>query len=206
VALAAPSKSNGLPNMPAVDHVAAAARRGKGWLIAAGVVAGLICLVLLVVGCLLLVRSFGKALVQGSFSALEQTAAATAVLANDVARANHLPDGGLTLALLKAQRPDVRWWPGGESVPTSGNQIYVSVIAEDDHVVTAVNLGICEYGLTVAAKGDPIVSDYHLAGVGTYLGESTQPSKTCSASSAPGSGWIRADNSVLRNINALPPG
>jgi hypothetical protein len=203
VALLTPSKPNGIPSMPAVNHVATAGRRSKGWLIVVAIAAGLICLV--VVGSLYLVRSFGNAIGRG-FSGLGEVAAANAALANDVARANHIPDGGLTPALLNAQRPDVKWWPGGESVPTSNDQTYVSVSAQDDHVVTAVNLGFCEYGIAVAAQNDPIIADYHLPGVGTYLIDSPQPTNTCSASSAPGSGWVRADNSVLTNINALPSG
>jgi hypothetical protein len=205
VALVTPSRADGIQNMPSVEHVVSTGRQSKGWLIAAAVAAGLICLTFVVVGCLYLVRSIGTSIGRG-LSGLGEVAAARAALANDVARTNHIPDGGLTPALLNAQRPDVTWLPGGESVPMSNDRAYVSISAQDDHVVTALNLGICQYGLTVAAQNDPIISDYHLPGAGTYLVDSPQPANTCSASSAPGSGWVRADLSVLRSINGLASG
>ncbi len=205
MALVTPSPANGIRNMPPVDRVATAGRRSKGWLIAAVVAAGLICVALVVVGLLLVLHSFANGLGK-AFSGLTQDGAAKASLAAGVAKAHHIPDGALTPALLNTQPSGVTWLPGSDSVPRNGQT--VSITATGNHVVTAVYSGMCQYGLTVAASNDPIIGEYDLPGVGTYFTLSGSPgsTKTCSANSAPSSGWVRADNSVLRNINALPSG
>jgi hypothetical protein len=158
---------------------------------------------LVVVGILHALHSFGNDLGQ-AFSGLTQDGAAKASLADGVAKARHIPDGALTPILLNAQHSDVTWLPGGDSVPMNGQT--VSMTATGNHVVTAVDLGICQYGLTVAASNDPIIGEYDLPGVGTYFAVSDSPglTKTCSANSAPSSGWLRADSSVLRTWNAPP--
>ena len=140
-------------------------------------------------------------------SAVAEDGAAKASVADSIAKANHLWDGALTPALLNAQHSDVTWVSSGESAPLTDSsqsaQTYVSVSAAGDHVVTAVNLGFCQYGLTVAAPNDPVIGQYGLPGVGTYfvLPDSPELTKTCSADSAPSSGWEQADKSALRVWN-----
>jgi hypothetical protein len=208
-----PSAASSPRNIPPIINTVTTSRSGKGWFIkgwfiAAVTAAGVIGVVLLVVGILHLVQSFNNGMSQ-AFSGLGQGAAVTASLADGIAKAQHIPDGVLTPALLNAQHPDVspvvKWFSAGDSVPPiSDGQTDVSIRAEGDHVVTAMNLSLCEYGLAVAAKNDPIIGEYHLPGIGTYLATSDGPgsTNTCSANSAPSTGWTRADNSLLRTTNA----
>jgi hypothetical protein len=194
--------------MPPVNSVVNTSRRGKGWFIAAGIAVGVICVTLVVVGILHALQHSLSSIGQG-FSGLSEDGAAKASLADGIAKANHIPDGALTPALLNAQHSGVIWLPSGDSTPPASNgQTYVSIGAQGDHVVTAVNFGVCQYGLTVAAQNDPIIGQYQLPGVGTYflLSDSQQSTKACSADSAPSSGWDRSDRSALRTWNAPPLG
>jgi hypothetical protein len=194
--------------MPPIDRGITAGRRGKGWLIATGIAIGLMCLALAIVGFLYAVRSIANGIGQG-LSGLGQSAAAKAWLADDIARANHIPDGALTPALLNAQRPTVRWISGGDSVPmVLSGRTDVSISTAGNHVVTAVYFGTCEYGLTVATQNDPIIGLYGLPGVGTYFVFPATPGSpsACTANSAPTSGWERADRSVVKVFNKPPLG
>jgi hypothetical protein len=193
--------------MSPVDD-ATASRRGKGRLIAVVTASVLLLVALIVVGYVHAVRSLGNGIGQG-FSGLDQVGAAKASLADGIARANHIPDGALTPALLNAQESDLTWLSSGDSgQPIVGGHTYVSIRAQVDHVVTAVNFGSCQYGLTVASKNDPIIGLYQLPGIGTYfvLSEMSSSTNTCSASSAPSSGWRRADSRMLKVWNAPPLG
>jgi len=194
--------------MPPVDDAATASRWGRGRLIAVVTASGLLLVALIVVGYVLAVRSLGNAIGQ-AFSGLAQDGAAKASLADSIAKANHIPDGALTPALLSAQQSDVIWLSSADSAPPiSGGHTYVSIRARGDHVVTAVNFGSCQYGLTVATRNDPIVGQYDLPGLGTYWAFSDTPASTqmCSADSAPRSGWSRANSSVLKVLNAPSSG
>ena len=90
-------------------------------------------------------------------------------------------------------------------MPMTTNGQTVSITATGNHVVTAVNLGICQYGLTVAASEDPIIGEYDLPS-----GEPIAGSRLAGVDEdvlgelAPNSGWVQADSSVLRNWNAPP--
>jgi hypothetical protein len=193
--------------MPPVNSVITGSRRGIGWFIAAGTAVGVICMTLVVVGILHTLPSFST--IGQGFSGLAQDGAAKASMADGIAKANHIPDGALTLALLNAQHSDVVWLSGGDSAPQMSNgQTYVSISAQSDHVVTAVSFGFCQYGLTVAAQNDPIIGQYRLPGVGTYFAQSDsqESTKACSADLAPTSGWDRSDRSALRTWNAPPIG
>lgn len=59
-----------------------------------------------------------------------------------------------------------------DALPGSGYQVSVDV--GGDHVVTATRLAatlrlpFCIYGLTVSASDDPVISQDHLPGVGSY--------------------------------------
>ncbi len=193
--------------MPPVNSGMTARRHDKGWLIAVGVAVGLMCTALIVWAVLHALHSFANGLDLGfDLSGLTQDGAAKASLADGVAKAHHIPDGALTLALLNTLDPDATWLPGGDSVPMNGRT--VSITAAGNHVVTAVNFGICEYGLTVAATNDPIIGEYDLPGAGTYFAYTDLPgsTRTCSADTAPSSGWVRADNSVVTTLNGPPSG
>jgi hypothetical protein len=205
---------NGAGNPPVLPpnpgDIPTASRRGKGRLIAAGVAVGLICVALVVVGIFRALHSLSITIGQG-LSGVVQVGAAEASMADGIAKANHIPDGALTPAFLNAQHSDVVWLSSGESAPPTSSgqsgQTYVSISALDDHIVTAVNFGFCQYGLTVATPTDPIIGQYGLPGVGTYFvfSGSQESAKVCSADSAPSSGWDRSDKSVVRAWNAPFP-
>ncbi|HLN17463.1 MAG TPA: hypothetical protein VK277_12030 [Acidimicrobiales bacterium] len=168
-------------------------------------------MVVLVVGTLFL-QSAGRDLGQGigqAMGVITQGAAAKASFADGVAKAHHIPDGGLTLAVLNQQRPDVRWLAGDRSAPLSGNDPYVSISVAGDYVITVADFASCTFGLTVSAKNDPIISQDHLPGVGTYYvfpNPSPSLTPTCSANAAPTTGWTTADTAVIRQINASSSG
>jgi hypothetical protein len=182
--------------------------KGSGRSIAIWVVVGLACVVLMGVGSWFFVNRFYAAVKSAGPAigdAMTQGAAATALTADDTARANHVPDGALTLSLLNQQHLDVDWLPGNASVPTSGNKTFVSITVGDSHVVTAASIIGCEYGLTVSSADDPIIGQDHLPGVGTYwavLGDYSQPRPICSADSAPSVGWKRASPEAMNGMVA----
>ena len=149
--------------------------------------------------------------------AIAQSGAAAAATADGVARDQRIPDGALTVAVLNRERPSLRWLAGDIPLPANvalaasgalpGSGYQTSVDVGGDHVVTATRLAatlrlpFCIYGLTVSANDDPVISADHLPGVGNYwamLGSSTSMRPTCSADSAPNSGWRRADPTTLR--------
>lgn len=206
----APYAAGSPPEMHPVNSIVTTSHRGKGWFIAAGTAVGLIVVTLIVVVIVNALHSFAHSFSTGfGLSGLAQDGAAKASLADGVARANHIPDGALTPALLNAERPDVKWFSGGDSVPmASSGQTDVSISTAGNHVLTAVYFGTCEYGLTVATQNDPIISLYGLPGVGTYFvfPATAGSTRACMADSAPTSGWVPADRSVLKVINAPPSG
>jgi hypothetical protein len=177
-------------------------RRAQGRVIAV-VGAGL---VLLVVGAVmvgfLFVRDLGKALGQ-AFSGLSQFAAGDAAYATEVASNHHIPDGALTPTFLNQEGHGLEWVSRNASKTDSGGNQYVSISAADAHVVTAENIGSCQYGLSVTSATDPVVAADHLAGVGTYWNWNTpEPVSGCTADSAPTTGWQRADPVVVRRMIA----
>jgi hypothetical protein len=199
---------NGAGNPPVLPpnpgDIPTASRRGHGQAIVVGVVVSSVFIALIGVGIVTLVNTLrsglGQAVGQAVGGAIEG-AAAQASSADDTAKAHHIPDGALTLSLLN-QHLDVEWLPGSDSVPISGNKTYVSITVGGDHVVTAANIIGCDYGLTVSSASDPIIGQDHLPGVGTYVGppDGAESLSSCSADSAPTSGWEQADRSVLKQI------
>jgi hypothetical protein len=177
---------------PNPQDVVTASRRGHGRAIVVGVVAGLVCVVLAGVVVWAILTSFVNGLSGINVAPLFEGAAVQARSADFTARAHHIFDGALTLDLLNGQHDNVKWLPGGDSVPVSGKTTYVSISVGGDHVFTAVevNRGACEYGLTVSAVNDAIIGQEHLQGVGTYWAIEVPGSvKTCTADSAPTSVW-----------------
>lgn len=165
---------------PNPGDIPTASRRGKGRIAAAWLIVALICVVLAVV---LLLRSFhalGNGIGQAIGDVSTQAATANALLADDTARTHHIPDGALTLAVLNQQRLDVDWLAGSHSVPLNGAKTYVSIILGSEHVLTAAIVIGCTYGLTVSTASDPIISQDHLPGAGTYwvLPESLQSDRS----------------------------
>jgi hypothetical protein len=183
---------------PNPGDIPTASRRGNGRIVAVGVALGFLCIAVIVLGIFSLMRlmnAAGRAAVEG----VTQGAAAESLSADDIARAHHIPDGELTIGLLNHQHLDVTWLSGADSVPLGGNKNYVSIAVGSDHVLTAVNQGFCAYGVTVSGAKDPIISKDRLPGIGTYFEftDGTQPTATCSADSAPTSGWEPTDRSEL---------
>lgn len=196
---------------PNPGDIPTASRRGRGRLVAIWLVVGLLCTALIVVYIVTAVQNSKRA-AKSVTEAVTETAAAEALLADDTATSHQLPLGALTLALLDQQRPHVTWSGGSDSVPISSNRTYVSVAAAGGHVVTAVNMGFCTYGLTVIANDDPIIGQDQLSGVGTYSALSTTMASavasatSCSAESAPSSGWVPANRSAMERIIAPTSG
>lgn len=183
----------------------------RGVAVAVGVVAGLMCVTLIGAGIWHVATGFGAAIGKGIDQAVGEmsvSGAASALSADRTAKAHHLQDGALTLALLNNQHVTVKWFSGDRSVPMSSRTTYVSINVGDDHVVTAVNQLGCAYGITVAAANDPIIGQDQLPGVGTYYEFSLGPPPThaCSADSAPTSGWQSISPSQLQKTGTPTSG
>ncbi len=164
--------------------------------IAVGVVVFCIALTGIVISGFLIVNAVGRGIGEAVSEAATEGAATFALSADETAKAHHIWDGALTLSLLNQERLDVKWLPADVSVPLSGGNTYVSVSVAGDEVTTADDIIGCEYGLTVSALNDPIIGQDHLPGTGTYWAASESPlgpGATCSADSAPSSGWERAN-------------
>ncbi len=190
---------------PNPGDIPTASRRGHGRVVAIVVVVSVAVATLLGFGAWYGLRAFGGAVIQGFTDYGEHDAAAWSLSADGAAKAHHIWDGALTLSLLNQQYLDVKWLPGDESVPVSGQktpETYVSISVGGDHVVTAAMVLFCSYGLTVSASNDPIIREDRLSGLGTYwtLQGAPQPASLCSADSAPNIGWERADRSELKSI------
>lgn len=189
-----------------------ASRRGHGRVVGIVVVVSLAVVALVGVGVVHVVRGIGNAAVQAFGEATTVGPPAYARFADDTAKTHHIFDGALTLRLLNQQHLDVKWFSGDHSVSPflADNKIAkpaddVSVSVGGDHVVTAAYLLGCAYGLTVSAANDPIIGEDHLPGVGTYWdGNQSSPLATnsCSADTAPTSGWERANPNEIRSFLA----
>lgn len=191
----------GVPPMDPIHFSPSVKGHRRG--LAIGAVAGLVCVALIGVGIWHVAnrlrtaagKEIGQAIVE-----LVESGAAQALSADKAAESHHIQDGSLTLGLLNHQHVGVTWISGDLSVPVSGRSTYVSISVGDDHAVTAVNKGVCSYGLTVSALNDPVIVQDHLSGVGTYwaLAGTT---KRCSADSAPSSGWNPFDEQAFRQAS-----
>ncbi len=164
------------------------------------------------VGVLLMTLQLSRGLGQ-TFSNLNsvfnQFGAGAAAVADGVATNQRIPDGALTVAALNQERPSLTWFAGNVPLPAPGLQTLTSVDTSGSHVVTAqrvspihgIALPFCVYGLTVSSSIDPVISLDHLPGPGNYWATLLSPTSTetsCSADSAPNSGWRRADPAVVQ--------
>jgi hypothetical protein len=97
-----------------------------------------------------------------------------AFIATAQAHSMDVPVGQITSQALSDADPDYRWVPGTVvSTLAKGskhNPWNVSVVAGDQHVITAVKgtYGICSLGLDVTSASDPIIAADHLPGPGLY--------------------------------------
>lgn len=201
--------ASGVPPMAPL-HFPPNVKSRRGVTVAA--VAGLVCVALIGVGVWYVTNGFFTAVGKGVGQALveaSESGAANALSADKTARTHGIRDGALTLSLLNNQHVGVDWISGDRSVQISDRTTYVSIGVGDDHIVTAVNQLGCAYGLTVAAANDPIIAKDQLPGVGTYyefnFSDGSQTS-SCSAASAPTSGWLPVTPSQLEQTRSKTSG
>ena len=108
--------------------------------------------------------------------------------------------GAVTVQDLQSRYPGTHWLMAPEaSIPTNGTNSSVSVDVEGSHALTAVQAlaGMCSYGLALQSNSDPIVESDGLPGAGTFyafapLSHAPVGPSTCSAATAPTSGWTKA--------------
>lgn len=123
-----------------------------------------------------------------------QTGPTGAFIATAQARSMGIPVGQITPQALSGADPHYRWVPGTVvSTQASGsrrNPWNVSVVAGDQHVITAVKgaYGICSLGLDVTSASDPIVVADHLPGPGLYKSALVRH-VPCAAINATGAWW-----------------
>lgn len=203
-----PVSAGGPPMLPAHSSSPTGHRRA----LVLGIVVVLMCVALLSAGYVVAVRrTFGPDFPFGpSFANSFEGAAARSQAADEIATIDRIPDSALTLAPLNQQHLDVKWLSASDSVPKSGKTTYVSISLGGDHVEAAAKFLLsCTFGLTVSSASDPIIGQDQLPGVGTYWSVSqggSQSTSSCSADSAPTSGWELADRSVLKEIMASTSG
>jgi hypothetical protein len=191
---------------PPLFKLARRRQHRRRWTVS-GVVATLVAaFVVLVVVSTVALAGFGNDLGKGLTALSNESAAASAASAAGVAKAQHVPDGSLTIALLQQYRPRMTWLPGDEASPSSTSQTSISV--EGDHIITAMSTPVtaCVFGVTVSSSADPIISADHLPGAGTYSmirkappGQNSQPA-SCAADLAPTTGWERPNSAGLRAL------
>lgn len=133
---------------------------------------------------------FGKGFersLQDSLNAYQSAGTA----ANDAAAVAGSQFGSLSPSFLAAKLPQYQWVDGATNVPySSAGRFIVGVNASGTHIVTAVKADrfFCMYGLSITSAADPLVTEDHLAGPGTYF-QSVWQAPQCVADQAPDSGW-----------------
>jgi hypothetical protein len=111
--------------------------------------------------------------------------------AHDAAVAFGPQVASLSPSVLAARLPQYQWVDGATNAPYSSAKRYiVGVNASGTHVVTAVKADpdFCSYGLSVTSGADPLVTEDHLPGPGTYF-QMVWQAPQCAADQAPTSGW-----------------
>ena len=139
-------------------------------------------------------NSFGQALERGA-QAME-LGGTTADAAASVAASQ--PPGPLSVSELNTELPKYAWVDGATNVRYfSAKRYLVAVNASGTHIVTALKTdpNFCMYGLSVTSGADPLVTEDHLPGPGTYFQMAWQAPR-CAADQAPTSGWISWPRSV----------
>lgn len=132
----------------------------------------------------------GDAELNGAYQASAVTA---------LARSEGVSYGAVTVQGLQSRYSNTHWLTATEaSSPTNGTHASVSLDVEGSHAITAVQAlaGTCSYGLAVESKDDPIVGSDGLLGAGMFyafapLTPAPVGPSTCSAATAPTSGWTK---------------
>ena len=99
------------------------------------------------------------------------------------------PPGSLSVSELNTEVPKYAWVDGATPVPTSTlRRPIVGVNIVGTSIATAVQpaSGLCSFGLSVTSRSDPVITEDHLSGPGTYYQVQNTP---CVADEAPVSGW-----------------
>jgi hypothetical protein len=101
------------------------------------------------------------------------------------------PPGSPNVSTLNAELPKHKWVDGATNVPYSSlTRPIVSVNLLGTDIVTAVQSGqgLCSFGLSIISSSDPLITEDHLSGPGTYY-QSVQTSPRI-ADQAPMSSWM----------------
>jgi hypothetical protein len=148
---------------------------------------------LLVWGFLSLMSGIGKSVGTAVGRAITQEAADDAAQVSNMAAKAGVTPGFVPVERIQKALPTERWLPGDVAVTTGQSQ--VSLMATDDHVITATaESGVCFYGLSAGSATDPIVAADGLSGAGVYANSG---GFVCSADQAPKSGWVKVSKSDL---------
>jgi hypothetical protein len=142
-------------------------------------------------------QDLGKGIGSGIATALDRamtTPASASKDAAELATNDRIPLAQMTPSVLNNRLPAYFWLPGIADVPArSAVRIPVGVSVGAGHILTVTQFapGSCVYGLTVTSATDPLLSEDHLPGVGTYLLSPVNASKCIAAAGAlPNSSWV----------------
>jgi hypothetical protein len=143
-----------------------------------------------------LLQGFGKSIGRAVGAGIGQLLATSGSASNDAAELatkDGIPLDQLTPSVLNDQLPAYLWLPGTADVPSaSASRTPVGVSVGVGHVLTVITFapGTCFYGLTITSATDPLLTQDHLPGVGTYTLAAFNASKCIAAAGAlPTSSW-----------------
>ncbi len=139
------------------------------------------------------VQSFGNGLtgIGKGLEGLDQSLVigGTAADVAQNAAASHL-SVPLNVSELNAAFPRYKWIDGATPVPSSSLKrpiVGVNVVGTDIETMVQRGPSLCSYGLSVNSRSDPLISQDHLPGPGTYYRFQSNP---CVANQLPTSSWM----------------
>jgi hypothetical protein len=106
--------------------------------------------------------------------------------------ADSQPPGSLSVSTLDAELPKYDWVDGATNVPHSSLKrpiVGVNIVRTDIETAVQFGRGSCSYGLTIASSSDPLITEDHLPGPGTYYQDVFQTNQ-CAADHVPTSSWM----------------
>jgi hypothetical protein len=146
-----------------------------------------------------LLQGVGKAIGKGVAAGIDQlmtTPASASKNAAELATKDGIPLDQLTPPVLNNRLPAYLWLSGSAVVPyQSANRTPMGVSVGAGHILTVDSFapGSCIYGLTITSATDPLLTQDHLPGVGTYVLAPVNASKCIAAVGAlPNSSWVPA--------------
>jgi hypothetical protein len=136
---------------------------------------------------------------QGFGTAIADSGAFNAVQVANVAHAQGIAIGSVTMAEVQRQVPSTRWVP---ATVASTNLDSASLDVASDYVATATEIapGDCSYGLVVSSASAAVVAADWLPGPGVYASFPGPPGAPCAVADTQTSGWVKVSSADLSEL------